>query len=46
MCTYGTLAAICDHSKVMEATTPETYEIKVKGLHLFQLLHVKSFPDR
>jgi len=46
MCTYGTLVAICDHSKVMEATTPETYEIKVKGLQLFQLLHVKSFPDR
>ncbi|XP_025203370.1 protein cereblon-like [Melanaphis sacchari] len=45
MRTYGVLAMIYDHSLAKESTELDSYELKIRGLQLFEILHVKSFPD-
>lgn len=46
MRTYGVLAAIYNHSLIKESIDKRSYEIKVRGFQLFEVLHVKSYPDR
>ncbi|KAE9543519.1 hypothetical protein AGLY_002319 [Aphis glycines] len=45
MRSYGVLAAIYNHSLIKESIATESYEVKVRGFQLFEILHVKSYPD-
>lgn len=45
MPSYGVLAAIYNHSLIKESIETKSYEITVRGFQLFEILHVKSYPD-
>lgn len=46
MRTYGVLAVVYNHSLIKESIETNSYEVKVKGFQLFEILHVKPYPDR